>query len=175
MKQAHRRGITLFEVLLVLVLVAIGIAVAIVFVQQSRERHKLAQCAYHLKTLGEAIYFFEGTAENLKRARLTPRPGGPDSRQFLPAAPIPDAYATWAVQIAPYLSPDDVLATWDMQTTYFDQPDDVRQKTVPEFFCPARERDFRVSRGGDVRPGDPKGDNVPGALGDYACVSGDDD
>jgi len=142
-------------------------------VQRSRERAKLAECAYHLKTLGEAIYFFEGTPENLKNARLTPRPGGPASRQFLPAARIAEGYGTWAVQLGPYLFPDDPATAWDEQKSYFDQSAEAREKTAAEFFCPARVRDFWVSRAGDIRPG--QTDNLPGALGDYACVSGNGD
>src|SRR5262249_11597786 len=47
--------------------------------------------------------------------------------------------------------------------------------TIGEFFCPARARGFFVSQSGDIRPGNLQGANVPGALGDYACVSGDGD
>jgi len=168
-----RLGLTLLEVVLVLVLILIGVAVFLVFVQRTREAAKQAECANHLKILGEAIYYFEGTPENLREVGLSPRAGGPDAKQFLPAARIAEGYATWAVQIAPYLSASDPLAAWDVRKSYFDQPDDARQKIVPEFYCPARVRQSLLSESGDGRPG--QADNLPGAVGDYACVSGDGD
>jgi uncharacterized protein DUF1559 len=166
----RRRGLTLTEVLVIIVLAVVGIAIFLVYLQGSRDHSRRTRCANNLKLLGEAIYYFEGSAKSLKAAKLNPAGRG-EANHFLPAARIADGYATWAVQIAPYLN-NNPLPNWNLEKTYFAQSDDVRQGSVPEMFCPARDRDRKLSDSGDV---DAQGVFHAGAVGDYACVAGDGD
>jgi hypothetical protein len=93
----------------------------------------------------------------------------PPAQQALPASCLAPGYATWYVQIAPYLAFESSLQKWDMEQSYFVQPPEVRQAGLPMFFCPARVRPGFLSTAGDVAT--PGGKNVAGALGDYACAS----
>jgi Protein of unknown function (DUF1559) len=170
MRRRCRRGLTLVEVLILILLAILGLAVLFVYLQSSRDHSKRIQCANHLKSMGEAIYYFEGSAENLKQAKLSPQGRGP-AHHFLPAARIADGYGTWVVQIAPYLN-SQPLPIWDLQKSYFAQSDEARQASIPEFLCPARERESKISTAGDV---DAQGRFMAGAVGDYACAAGDGD
>src|SRR5262245_14085 len=170
-----RRGLSILEVLVLLVLALIAVGLLLMFLQRLRNSADQAQCAHNLKVLGEAIHHFEGTPENMKVLGVK-GPGRGKSHQFLPASRISDGYATWAVMIAPYVSAESPLAGWDQTRRYADQPAEVRERWLPEFFCPARYRESKLSRFGDVSKGqDPERDNVAGALGDYASAAGDGD
>jgi len=150
----NRAALTLLEVLVVLVIALVGVGLLIVLVNKQRERGDKLYCANNLKRIGEGfIRFEEGRKE------------GGGGKGFYPAARIADGYATWAVQITPFLFDADPLAGWDLTKKYADQTDAVRQTLVPLYFCPARQRPERVSAAGEA----------PGALGDYACASGDGD
>jgi Protein of unknown function (DUF1559) len=165
-----RPGLSLLEVLVIVVLALIALGVLISFMQQSRETSRRAHCMNNLKLMGEAIFYYEGTREHLLAARLKDARG--PAQGTLPAARIADGYATWAVQIAPYLRGDDPLKAWDLQKPYFDQSAEARETSLPVFLCPARIRTSTLSVSGDTRP---DGTNVPGAVGDYACAAGDGD
>lgn len=165
----HRRGLTRVEVLLIVVLALIGLGVFLTFLRYSGETAARAHCQNNLKMLGEGIYYFEGSDSNLKAAGLSLKPRGP-AQGTLPAARIADGYATWVVQIAPYLTQQNPLADWDLGKRYAAQPPSARSAIIAELFCPARDRQFRLSRRGDALPG---GEHLAGALGDYACAAGD--
>jgi prepilin-type processing-associated H-X9-DG protein len=158
-QQRPRRGLTILEVLLLLLLGFLVVGLVILGLQASRERSRRLQCAEHLQKIGSAIHLFRDK-------------GKPP---FLPASRIADGYATWAVQIAPYLElgdPEHPLLKWDLQQPYDQQLQHVREAQVPFYYCPARRTPPQISVSGDGPPGGP---HLPGALGDYASAAGNAD
>jgi Protein of unknown function (DUF1559) len=153
-----RRGLTVTEVVVVVVLLIVVVGVLLTAIPRLRESAHREQCANNLKQLGEAVRRFR------------------DAEGFLPAARIADRYATWAVQIAPYLNLAETngLRAWDLRKSYYLQPDEVRAAQVLRFYCPSRRRPPQLSVSGDVPDnGQPAAQDFPGALGDYGCCSGD--
>jgi hypothetical protein len=148
-----RSALTRLELVIIsfLALVLAGLAITAIGRQRETSNEKL--CANNLRRIGAAIL---GYHEEMK---------------FLPAARIAPGYATWAVQIAAHLDKDSPLAQWDLAKRYVDQPAEARTVILPTWLCPARSRSFwesAPSKGPDQDP-------LPGALGDYACASGDGD
>jgi len=159
------RSSAVFVSVLLLFLIGTGL----MLLRRLHDNAAQAECALHLKRIGEGILFFQGDAKVLREAKLDKAPA--KGQGTLPASFLAPAFATWPVEIAPYLSADGPLKKWDLQQSYFAQPAEVRQAALPLFFCPARSRESRLSRAGDAAQ--PGGKNVPGGLGDYACASGD--
>ncbi len=149
----RRSGITLIEVLVLLLFLVVGLGLLVVLIGKQREEAAKVHCANNLRRIGEGII---RCAEGKK---------GLGGGGFYPAARIADGFATWGVQITPYLFDKDPLAGWDLTKKYTGQTDAVRQTVVPLFFCPARNRSAYLSGAGEAA----------GALGDYACASGDGD
>lgn len=149
---AARRGLTLLEVIILLVLVLIFLGILVTFIGRQRENALRVQCANNLKRQGEAIVVFGDAVKG---------------KGFLPAARIAEGYATWAVQLAPYLAAENPLEAWDLQKPYATQDAKARTPAILAFLCPARNRTSYLS--------DAPAQELPGALGDYACASGDGD
>jgi hypothetical protein len=124
-----------------------------------------AVCANNLRIIGQGIYDYRGSVptKDLNLGKVNPP---------LPAARIADGYATWAVLLAPYVAGNTPLKDWDLRKPYAEQEAKIRETIVPLFFCPARKRSEFLSGKGDGPQG---GANIAGALGDYACASGDGD
>jgi hypothetical protein len=134
-----------------MILVVAGLVIISIGKQRETADEKI--CANNLRRIGEAIL---GYHEEMK---------------FLPAARIAPGYATWAVQIAPHLQKDRPLVEWELAKRYLDQPAAARAAVLAPYFCPARRRSAWESTAGEGPDQDP----LPGALGDYACASGDSD
>jgi prepilin-type processing-associated H-X9-DG protein len=159
-RQSRRQALTITEALVLLVLAAVIVGLAVAAIQSSREQSRRLLCENNLKEIGRAIHLFS------------------NQQGALPASRIADRYATWAVQIAPFLpgkDMDELLKKWDQELSYDAQPADVRAAQVSLYYCPARRLPPQVSVAGDVAEPGPGQANVPGALGDYACAAGDDD
>jgi hypothetical protein len=168
----HRRALTILEALILLVLFVILLGVFVTFLQKSREASNRVHCAEKLKQIGEAIYHFHGqVAPHILREDPKAGPKG-IGYPHLPAARIADGYATWAVQLSPYLHGKHPLADWDIGRPYYAQPEAVRSAFLPGFLCPSRNRDTLISISGDASPG---GKHHTGAVGDYACAAGTGD
>jgi hypothetical protein len=151
---AQRGGWTRVE-LVVVALVLVGTAgFIVVLLQRGRDQAHRVECAMHLKSLGDAAIVFD------------------EKRRTLPASCIAPGYATWAVQIAPYLRQDrgKSLRGWDEALTYYQQPDEVRRGQVWVYYCPARRDPPQLSTSGDVPEKEPGRSNLAGALGDYGCA-----
>jgi prepilin-type processing-associated H-X9-DG protein len=159
----HRAGLTILEVLVLLVLALVAVGLLLVGLRVSRERSQRLSCAYNLKQIGEGVLVFQSARAN----------------SFLPPSRIADRYATWTVEIAPYLplkNHENPLKDWDLQKSYYSQPAAVRTAPLSLYFCPARHRPTLTSTSGDVpADGRPDREHYPGALGDYACAAGDGD
>jgi len=151
-----RRGITAIELVVAVVLFLIVLGILLTAIPRMRESAHRVQCSNNLKEMGTACRLFR------------------DAKKFLPAARIADGYATWAVQIAPYLklAKDNPLLDWDMSKTYYDQPDEVRAAQVFLYYCPSRRQPPQLSSGDVPANGQPAGREFSGALGDYAGCSG---
>ncbi len=149
----RRPGITRLEMILVVLIFMASVGLLFTYLAQQRERTDQQHCADNLRHIGEAILGFH------------------EEKKFLPAARIASGYATWAVQIAPHLDKDSTLTEWDLAKSYREQAAEVRQAVSRFYVCPARPRPALLSTTGQAADDDP----VPGALGDYACSSGDGD
>jgi type II secretory pathway pseudopilin PulG len=160
----QRKGITIVEVLVILVIVVVLAGLLLMYLLRMREAAGQTHCADNLRLIGEGIYRAQGqTRRQLGEEGAAGLP--------LPASCIEAGYATWAVQLAPHVTAKNPLADWDLRAPYVDQQQAAREAVLGLYLCPARARTELISTAGDFAP-DGK-DHVPGALGDYACASGD--
>src|SRR5262245_53563240 len=107
----RRRRLKAVEVLLVILLLLVDRRVLFSYIPRMRESSNRLHCADNLKKIGESIYRFH------------------EAKGTLPASRIDAAYATWAVQIGPFLplGQNNPFADWDLQKTYYAHPETVRQ------------------------------------------------
>jgi hypothetical protein len=147
----RRGGWTRVEVLVVAFLGLLAAGLVVIFLQHSRTPSQRVECAMHLERLGTAVRLYH------------------DTHKSLPASCIAPGYATWAVQIAPYLPRDGgkALQAWDEHLPYHAQSAEARQAQVWVYYCPARRPPGQLSVSGDTGP---DGKHLPGALGDYGCT-----
>ena len=148
-----RPAVTRLELLVLIVLVLVLLGVFVNFIGRHRDEANRVHCINNLRRIGAGVLGFH------------------EERKFLPAARIAPGYATWAVQIAPFLAKESALLEWDFKKDYAAQAAKVREAPLAVFFCPSRRRSAQLSIPGEGS----EQDRVPGALGDYACASGDGD
>jgi hypothetical protein len=148
----QRRALSRLEAVALAVFVLFALGVLLTLLRNSWGQSDRVVCMNQLKRLGDAIFTYN------------------EQHKHLPASCIADGYATWPVQIAPYLFKDgeNNLLKWDMAETYYRQPEDVREAQIRLLYCPARRHAPLLSAAGDVHAGK----LYPGALGDYGCSSG---
>jgi prepilin-type N-terminal cleavage/methylation domain-containing protein len=152
-----RNAFTLIELLVVIAIIAILIALLVPAVQKVRESAARAQCSNHLKQIGLAVQGYHDAYKRVPYSRI-------DTRE------------TWAVILLPFLDQLPLFERWDINLEYYQQVTAVREVSIAVYFCPSRRSpnaNPRVSVSGDVHQSNPGGPHVPGALGDYACVTGD--
>src|SRR6185437_11070176 len=172
-------GFTLIELLVVMAIISILISLLLPAVQKAREAANRTSCANNLKQLGLAVLNFESGARCLPPARIMRVNKDNDDDDFKSRGG-----ATWAVYLLPYLDQENAFQSWNFNRWYHYQNPLVRQFNVPGFFCPSRRSansDTLYSVSGDPLAfpggsGDDDGDGhweqIPGALGDYACNMG---
>jgi prepilin-type processing-associated H-X9-DG protein len=157
-----RTGFGKVELVVVLCIALVIAGLVVTALVGMREKGNLAQCENNLRQVGEAVYLF-------RDQRHPP---------WLPPSRLADGYATWAVELAPYLDQRKTrsLAQWDLGQSYFDQPEKLRQAQVLVYYCPARRGSPQISVSGDTPDRGPsQGKHFAGALSDYACAAGDGD
>jgi prepilin-type N-terminal cleavage/methylation domain-containing protein len=154
---ARQRAFTLVELLVVIAIIGVLVALLLPAVQSAREAARRTQCSNNLRQIGLATQNFV------------------DTRGFIPPSRIWDHWATWAVQILPYMEQQNLYSQWDITNQYYNQPLTARQATVPSYFCPSRKRpNTNVSTAGDKPDnGTPNSNHNPGSCSDYAGSSGD--
>jgi len=147
---------TLVELLVVIAIIGVLVALLLPAVQAARESARRSQCTSNLKNLGLAVLNHH------------------DVKQHLPHSRRPLDYATWAVELWPFLEESNLQDLWDPFQDYYGQQEVVRTAQVPVYLCPTRRAAPAISETGDNNSGSLDPDqNTPGALGDYACVVGD--
>ena len=151
-----RHGFTLVELLVVIAIIGVLVALLLPAVQAAREAARRTQCSNNLKQLGLAAQNFH------------------DTYQYLPSSRIWDHWATWAVQIMPFMEQRPLYDQWNIQDQYYNQTQQVRETNVKGLFCPSRRPPGKPSSQGDVPDNStPSSSHFSGALSDYAGCSGD--
>jgi prepilin-type N-terminal cleavage/methylation domain-containing protein len=150
----RRLGYTLVELLVAIAIVSILVALLLPAVQSVRESASTTACRNNLRQIAC------GTLAHH------------DARRWLPASKIHDHYASWAVQLLPFVGQESLYSRWDMALPYYLQSDEARSGEVAIYLCPSRRRGC-LSTSGDVPDnGVPSRNHYPGAIGDYAGCAG---
>jgi prepilin-type N-terminal cleavage/methylation domain-containing protein len=147
-------GFTLIELLVVIAIIAVLIALLLPAVQQSREAARRTQCANHLKQIGLAIQNFESAQQTLPSSRLGPQ------------------YATWFIEILPYMEQTNLYNSWNLSLTYYYQSTTTRSTAVEAYFCPTRRAPMLSTEYEISSTGIPDSQQYPGVVGDYGGNGG---
>ena len=150
----QRAAFTLIELLVVIAIIAVLIALLLPAVQQSREAARRAQCANHLKQIGLAIHNFE------------------QSQQTLPSSRIGPQYATWFIEILPFMEQTNLYNSWNLSHTYYYQSSTTRYTAVEVYYCPTRRSPMLSTEYEISSTGIPDTQQYPGVVGDYAGNGG---
>ena len=151
---SRRSGISHVEVGIVAVIALLVLGLFLVYLPQA-----------HVNNQRGAVHGKPATTRAGHHAvsRRQGRPKAPEGqRGYLPAARIAEGYATWPVQIAPLLSDASPLKGWDMQRRAMRSLRPFVKRSGHCFCAPP----------GSVPAGSPAKAIRSGAVGDYACVSG---
>lgn len=150
-----RKAFTLVELLVVIAIIGILVALLLPAIQAARESARRTQCVNNLKQIGIAIQNYHDTYKRIPNSRRT------------------FDYITWAAELWPFIEEGDLAVAWDRTRRYYDQEEHVRTAQVSLYLCPTRRAPPAVSMSGDNDQGSEAAQNVPGALSDYACNTGD--
>jgi prepilin-type N-terminal cleavage/methylation domain-containing protein len=150
----QRAAFTLIELLVVIAIISILIALLLPAVQQAREAARRADCINHLKQMGLAVLNFEQSMQTLPSSRLAPQ------------------YATWFVEIFPYIEQNNLYNSWNLTNTYYLQSSTTQTTQVSVFYCPTRRSPMLSTQYEISSTGIPDSLQHPGAMGDYACNGG---
>jgi prepilin-type N-terminal cleavage/methylation domain-containing protein len=155
MRLRRTGGFTLVELLVVIAIIGILVALLLPAIQAAREAARRTQCVNNLKQMGLAIQNYHDTYKRIPNSRRT------------------FDYITWAAELWPFIEEGNMSVAWNRTKRYYDQDENVRTAQIPIFLCPTRRGPPAVSISGDNDQGSDGGQNVPGALSDYACNTGD--
>lgn len=151
----RKNGFTLVELLVVIAIIGVLVALLLPAIQAAREAARRSQCQTNLKNIGLAVQMHH------------------DAKQRLPNSRRLHDYITWAAEIWPYLEAGNIDQQWDRTQTYYGQTDEARGAQVAIYYCPTRRAPM-LSLVGDNNAGSAASDeHFPGAVGDYACNTGD--
>jgi prepilin-type N-terminal cleavage/methylation domain-containing protein len=155
MRLRRTGGFTLVELLVVIAIIGILVALLLPAIQAAREAARRSQCTNNLKQIGIAIHNYHDTYKRLPNSRRT------------------FDYITWAAELWPFIEEGNLSVAWDRTWRYYDQKEDIRTVQVPIYLCPTRRGPPALSMTGDNDQGSETAPNVPGAVSDYACNTGD--
>jgi prepilin-type N-terminal cleavage/methylation domain-containing protein len=157
-RSRQRGGFTLIELLVVLAVIAILASLLLPAVQSAREAANRTQCINNLKQIALAMHHYELDHKTLPPSRI----------QF----PDLTIGANWAVLILPYMEHASLYKEWKLDQPYYKQSVTARTTAVPSYFCPTR-RDHVTAGLSVAGDNDESGQQIAGALGDYAVNLGD--
>jgi prepilin-type N-terminal cleavage/methylation domain-containing protein len=152
-------GFTLIELLVVIAIIGVLIALLLPAVQKVREAASRTKCANNLKQIGLAFHNFHDTFEMLPASRI----------HFNYAEKL--SWASWAVQIMPFIEQDNLYKHWDLTLSYYQQAPQLQQTVIKTYRCPSRISTLDLSK--TNAQDSYAGKFYPGALIDYAVCSGD--
>jgi prepilin-type N-terminal cleavage/methylation domain-containing protein len=155
MRLRRAGGFTLVELLVVIAIIGILVALLLPAIQAAREAARRTQCVNHLKQIGTAIHNYHDTYKRIPNSRRT------------------YDYITWAAELWPFIEEENIAVAWDRTRSYYNQLENVRTAQVSIYLCPTRRAPPAISITGDNNQGSESAPNVPGALSDYACNTGD--
>jgi len=181
-RSSRQQGFTLIELLVVMAIISILISLLLPAVQKAREAASRTSCLNNLKQISLATLNFESGHRCLPPARvLRINPDNDDGEPKLRGG------ATWAIYIFPYMEQENAFELWNFDLWYHYQQQTVREFNVASYFCPSRRT---AAVAGSSISGDPLAypgrhepidddddghwEQIPGALGDYACNMGSD-
>jgi hypothetical protein len=150
---ARRGAWTRIDLIVLLGVAVVGLGVVAIVIVRAREPAQRVECANHIQAMGKAFHAYH------------------DRNKALPSSCIAPGYATWAVQILPFLAQHASQGSgeWDLAAPYFAQTDAARTTIAVTYLCPARVRKSLVA--GEQPPqGAQTATLVYGAVGDYACA-----
>src|SRR5262245_2294503 len=98
-------GFTLVELLVVIAIIGVLIALLLPAVQKVREAASRIQCANNLKQMGLAFHQYHETYRQLPSSRIHHVSTG--------------GWATWCVQILPFVEQQNLFQKWDLSRNYF--------------------------------------------------------
>jgi prepilin-type N-terminal cleavage/methylation domain-containing protein/prepilin-type processing-associated H-X9-DG protein len=192
----RRSGFTLIELLVVIAIIALLIGLLLPAVQKVREASTRASCGNNLKQLGLACLHHAENKGFLPPSRDLLSYQGEINELLVPQDDEPDGDedlgATWAVYILPYVEQENAFKLWDLRSfpsgngprftspggsrsngygiPYWAQSQAAVRAGVKTFFCPSRRG--LDSPGGVNGLSIASGNDIAGAMGDYACCTG---
>ncbi len=155
-----RPGFTLVELLIVMAIIGILVGLLMPAVQWAREAANRTQCANNLKQIALAMHQYENNNGTL-----------PPSRIVFDLS-TGSSSGTWAVLILPYLEHINLYNAWNLDVPYYQQSETARKTPVLSYFCPSRRDHLTAPQNSVAGDFNLQGDQVRGALGDYACNLG---
>ena len=148
----RHKAFTLVELLVVIAIIAMLVTLLLPAVQSAREAARRSQCINNLRQIGLATTNYHDAVGNIPPARYL------------------DDFASWFALILPYMEGSAEYALWDLQKGYYDPANRLaREAIIPVFVCPSRRAPGLTREGDRDNAGDK---HLPGAVGDYAGVAG---
>lgn len=150
-----RPGFSLVEVLVVIAISTTLLGLLLPAIQAAREAARRTHCANNLKQLALACHNFH------------------DARGTLPPNRIAKHHPSWLYLILPHLELASVQWNGATRDSMYEMPLEKRAFVVPQYLCPARERETAVvTLQADRVPFYPERRQFAGSVSDYAGCKG---